>query len=422
MDPSYNSGPLAEHSNALCEIIVETLREIRLTTTRALTPELLGEFLAKSRSYIEKLHAIAELFVPEDKVEFKRNIEKLQKFQLDLLESFYNNHNHDCGIHAQKLMKSVRMTSRAEEILGLNKDIIRFVDETNTDAARQMDTYLELISEVTKELMEVEKFLSLSSSSVNKAYQDSKSFNIALEYEVNDISDILHNHHNVDELKQFIEARLENIKQALIKKQVEEEIQVNKLTGEIESFKTRLKRMNKEITKVQKKAEQLEKASLMDHLTGIPNRRAYEKYMREKWEHYKKTQDVFSLLMVDIDNFKSINDKYGHWAGDKCLEELVKRVKSKLRESDFLARYGGDEFLIVLPGTDKDGAIRVSEKLRAHIEQTRFLYRGQRIPFGISIGVCATDPEDQNLKSVLNRVDKALYNAKACGRNCTYIV
>ncbi len=422
MDPFSNPGPLTGHSKALCEVIVDTLREIRLTTTRPLTPELLGKFLAKSGAYMEKLHAMAELFVPEDKLELKRHVERLHKFQVDLLESFYDNYDHNYGVHARELLESVRMKIGGEEIAGANEEIIRFVDETNLEVSGQIDTYLQLIADITTELIEVEQFLYSSSSSLNEAYKGNKSFHMTIEYEVKDIGEFLESHQDVDELRQFIEVKLDNIRQSLLEKQAAEESQINKLTGEIESFKTRLHRMKKEVVRVQKKAEQLEKASLMDHLTGIPNRRAYEKYIREEWQRYRKTQDVFSLLMVDIDNFKSINDKYGHWAGDKCLEELVKRVRSKLRDSDFLARYGGDEFLIVLPNTDKDGAVHVSEKLRAHIEQTRFLYRGQRIPFGISIGVCAIDPADQNLRSVLNRVDKALYNAKACGRNCIYIV
>ena len=124
----------------------------------------------------------------------------------------------------------------------------------------------------------------------------------------------------------------------------------------------------------------------------------------------------------DIDHFKSINDQYGHWAGDKCLKEIIKRIKPILRETDFLARWGGEEFIILFPGTDIENATGVAERLRKTIENTRFLYHKQEIGITVSIGVTQAQASDHGQESIFNRVDKAMYEAKKKGRNRVVVI
>jgi diguanylate cyclase (GGDEF)-like protein len=160
-----------------------------------------------------------------------------------------------------------------------------------------------------------------------------------------------------------------------------------------------------------------EKEILIDQLTGIANRRALKQRLKEELQRYHRYRQNFSVLLFDIDHFKSINDRFGHWAGDKCLKELIKRIRPMLRETDFLARWGGEEFVILFPGTDIESAMGVAERLRKAIENTRFLYQRQEMGVTISIGVTEVTPEDQNLETIFNRTDKAMYVAKKKERN-----
>src|SRR5208337_5436215 len=107
--------------------------------------------------------------------------------------------------------------------------------------------------------------------------------------------------------------------------------------------------MKQEIVRVQKRAKVLEEETLLDPLTGVHNRRAYEKRIQEELARFERHGEIFSILMIDIDNFKSVNDRYGHSAGDRCLEEFTKLIGKILRGTDFLARYGGEEFITILP-------------------------------------------------------------------------
>jgi len=180
--------------------------------------------------------------------------------------------------------------------------------------------------------------------------------------------------------------------------------------------------MKKEVDQVHEKRKALEQEVLVDQLTGVANRRALRDRLRDEIQRYVRYKHQFSLLLFDVDHFKSINDQFGHWAGDKCLKEIIKRIKPVLRESDFLARWGGDEFVIVCPGTELESAAAVAERIRKALQNTRFLYQKQEIGLTVSIGVTQAQPGDQTQEVMFNRVDNAMYQAKKKGRNMVALV
>jgi len=157
----------------------------------------------------------------------------------------------------------------------------------------------------------------------------------------------------------------------------------------------------------------IEELSITDYLTQIYNRKYFNEKLKESISLNHRYQTPFSLLMFDIDFFKKINDKYGHLAGDECLVRLCKVVNEHLRENDTLARWGGEEFMILLAHTKKDEAVNIAQKLRALVERHIFDEIGK---VTISFGVSSFLRED-TFDTVLERCDKALYKAKDEGRN-----
>jgi len=157
-----------------------------------------------------------------------------------------------------------------------------------------------------------------------------------------------------------------------------------------------------------------------DVLTGLYNRR----YMHEKIDyliHQKSLcQKTYSLLLCDLDHFKSINDNYGHPCGDQVLIETTRRMKSCLRNEDVAARWGGEEFMIILPETDQHAGYLVAEKLRTQLCEQAICCSKESLPVSMSIGVLEIS-QKHNLEDILNNVDDALYAAKRNGRNCTQI-
>ncbi len=155
-----------------------------------------------------------------------------------------------------------------------------------------------------------------------------------------------------------------------------------------------------------------------DPLTNMYNRRYFSDMAQKIIALAKRDKEPLSLLMIDIDNFKKINDTYGHSAGDEVIKLLANKLIGLSRESDISARFGGEEFAVILPETDIEHALIFAEKIRIDIEQNRFVYEAGEICFTISIGVDEFNPAtDRVIDSSLNRADEALYEAKKSGKN-----
>lgn len=162
----------------------------------------------------------------------------------------------------------------------------------------------------------------------------------------------------------------------------------------------------------------LEEMSLTDGLTGVANRRSLENSLREMWEHSLRLHEPLSLVMCDIDKFKGVNDNYGHQAGDAVLKEFARLLKDEAREIDRVGRYGGEEFVLLLPGTVLDAAVTFAERLREKVESHTFSYEGGTLTLTMSCGVAATPhPRVQDQEGLLRAADDALYVAKETGRN-----
>lgn len=155
-----------------------------------------------------------------------------------------------------------------------------------------------------------------------------------------------------------------------------------------------------------------------DGLTRISNRHHFDMRLREEMKRHQRHQDELSLMMIDLDYFKSVNDTYGHLAGDMVLREVGKILQKTLRESDFPARYGGEEFVVILPQTREEQAWILAERLRAVIGQTVFRVQRKRFRVTASIGIAGVKPGSlAKPESLIFKADQALYMAKASGRN-----
>ncbi|MGD8559195.1 MAG: GGDEF domain-containing protein [Gammaproteobacteria bacterium] len=158
-------------------------------------------------------------------------------------------------------------------------------------------------------------------------------------------------------------------------------------------------------------------AAHKDPLTGIGNRAAMTTTLYRQLELAFRHERSLGLIMMDIDHFKKINDQYGHAVGDFALQSLVECAEKTVRISDMMFRYGGEEFVIVLPETDDAGVLRLAKRIRRRVEKLETRIHGYVIPMTVSIGI-ATLQETDDEKSFIARADQALYRAKREGRNC----
>ncbi|MDW7998134.1 MAG: diguanylate cyclase [Thermodesulfovibrio sp.] len=183
---------------------------------------------------------------------------------------------------------------------------------------------------------------------------------------------------------------------------------------EIEDQNKVLKRLLEEQTKDLNKAlSEIRVQAITDRLTQIFNRIKIEEVLREELERAKRYNTKFSVIMMDIDHFKRVNDDFGHIVGDKFLIEFVNLVLKRIRKTDYFGRWGGEEFIIVCPNTSLRKALILAENLRKIVEDHNFNMVGHRT---VSIGVSVFTAKD-TVESIINKADKALYEAKNKGRN-----
>ena len=184
-------------------------------------------------------------------------------------------------------------------------------------------------------------------------------------------------------------------------------VDTNKTLGVLEQNS---KKLNQEL-------DQAKVLSLTDELTGLPNRRAFIKQLEDEIFRSQRYHTPLSLVMIDIDNFKQINDRYGHLCGDEVLRVYAKEILSVFRHYDTLARYGGEEFIVLLPSTDETGAIHAMEKVKRLASNTYYKNKNknEKVP-EFSAGI-ASYHEHENIEKFIHRADKAMYKAKQYGKN-----
>ncbi len=173
----------------------------------------------------------------------------------------------------------------------------------------------------------------------------------------------------------------------------------------------------RDVSENKNKEEELLKLASTDPLTGAFNRREFKSLAEQEGIRSQRYNRPLAIMMLDIDHFKDLNDTYGHAAGDVGLQTFTAACTSALRNMDILGRWGGEEFVVLLPETEIEGAIVIAERLRQVVEESSFVSGPNKISFTVSIGVAQYKSDETTVDTPLARADEAIYNAKKQGRN-----
>ncbi len=288
-------------------------------------------------------------------------------------------------------------------------------------------------NEVRKEKQEIERFLEGVTSRIQtlsehvadlsgnrgESVQSRNEFQRSFRDHMDDIRTSMRDEQDIDCLKHAIEQGLDAIEERMGHYVKREEELTREASDRIEDLSGRLHDMKNEAFLLQQKMLEQREQAMKDPLTGVFNRQAYDEKIEEEYLRWKRYGHPLSILVVDIDYFKRINDTFGHLAGDKALKALALRLLQNVREVDIVTRYGGEEFVVIMPDTPTDKAYLVAEKLRSVVASAGFHYRKQPVNVTVSCGL-ASFREGDEVNSVFDRADAALYGAKKAGRNRTH--
>ncbi len=221
---------------------------------------------------------------------------------------------------------------------------------------------------------------------------------------------------DVDSLKHILENRLEGLLLTMDEHKHERDRREQELAGRLQGLSERVASMEHEALGYREHLEEQRQKALLDPLTGLPNRAAWSEQVEREMLDWQENGGHLAMAILDLDHFKRINDNYGHLAGDKVLKIVADQLRKRLRGRDFIARFGGEEFVLLLPQTTPAVAAQMAEVLRATVEACPFHFKGERVVITTSIGLGAFRSGERS-DQVLKRADAALYRAKEQGRN-----
>ncbi|WP_320041361.1 diguanylate cyclase [uncultured Desulfobacter sp.] len=291
--------------------------------------------------------------------------------------------------------------------------IFSYISETSQDREK-VNAF---IRDIVARILEIEKRLASSYEHTDSLFSSNQGFESLLTDEMAGIKNSFDVAKSLDDLRAKISTGLSSIEKALQKKQKVDQAISQLAKKSKSSFTSGFAKLKQELHAATKYSEELERKLTEDQLTGAKNRRAYDKKIEEEMDRFLRYKNIFSLLVIDADKFKNINDTYGHAIGDRCLQEIIKRTQPLLRKSDMLARYGGEEFVVIMPETDINGAMMAAEKIRQTIEKIEFLVKEETVRVTVSIGVSCIKEGDKSPTDLFERADMAVYKAKENGRN-----
>ncbi len=298
-------------------------------------------------------------------------------------------------------------------ILGEIADVIRIHAEMLTRERLQAATVL---SDVTLRLEEMAGYLTESGAATRSRFADTAIVNDTVMTQVRALSAEAQSATDLGMLQTTITARLDTVARQVLDFRKREEDRLLEYNDRTERMLARIADLEREAQDLHSKLDREKHGARLDPLTRLANRKSFDERFAQEVERRARTDSPVALLLWDLDNFKVINDTYGHRAGDRVLQRVATCFMSGLSAEDFVARIGGEEFVVLLTGLTAERALGIADQLRASVEALRFHVRGTPVRVTVSCGITelrATDPAG----AAFDRADAALYRAKRSGKN-----
>ena len=298
-------------------------------------------------------------------------------------------------------------------IVGRVADLIH---ERSELLARERLQAAAVLSEVSKRLEEMAAFLTESNSASRSHFDDTESLNDTMMSHVRELTDEVSGATQLGLLQATLSARLETVAKQVSDFRAREQNRLAEYNGRAEHMRTRIANLEREAQELHSKLDLEKHGARLDPLTGIANRKSFDERFAQEIERRARGTVPSCLLLWDIDNFKVINDSYGHRAGDRVLQSVAGCFTAALRASDFVARIGGEEFAVLLTGPKLAEAVNVANQVRTAVEGLHFHFRGAPVHVTVSCGITELHQNDAP-EAAFDRVDAALYRAKHGGKN-----
>jgi diguanylate cyclase len=299
--------------------------------------------------------------------------------------------------------------------------VARLVGEQRATLTREKREVEELLQQMDARLAEIVNHLAGEVSEQKNAQTSSHQLDLLVMTEVRSLNTEVQRAEDLAVLRTRVRDRLDIISTHMQEYRAREGVRVSAQLDRTQRMRTRVGDLEREIHGLHKSLQEEQSLRMIDALTGIPNRAAYDDRIRLEFMRWQRESTPVSVLAWDIDRFKDINDAYGHSAGDKVLRVIAQHLAQHVRGTDFVARYGGEEFVMILIGTGADQAMQAADKIRLGIANMGFHFHNKPVAVTASCGITPFHGDDTP-ETIFDRADRALYRAKDSGRNCCRIL
>ena len=274
----------------------------------------------------------------------------------------------------------------------------------------------EVLAEVTKRLDEMAGYLSDSNQANRSHFEDTQTYNDTVLSQVRELSNEVGSATELGVLQSLVNARLERVAEHVSSFRAREEYRLLEVNGRAERMRSRIAELERETSELHSRLDVEKQGARIDPLTGIANRKSFEERFAQEIALQPRADQGVAMLLWDLDNFKVINDTYGHRAGDRVLQSVAACFMAAVRGNDFVARIGGEEFVMLLSGTKTAQAMLIANQVRTAVEALRFHFRGTPVRVTVSCGLTELLENDAT-GAAFDRADAALYRAKHSGKN-----
>ncbi|MGA4320297.1 diguanylate cyclase [Ectopseudomonas hydrolytica] len=299
------------------------------------------------------------------------------------------------------------------ELVPVLDDLAVLVLAVTDSGQREFAGYLKQLNERLEAFLGT---LSEAHEGYSASVESARSFNQELRDQVTDLQNRVQEAADLEALKQALEQRLDGLLQSVSVHQRQRDSREEEVAERLQGLVQRVADMEREAQQFREHIEEQRQKSLLDPLTGLPNRAAWSERLELEVARRARYGGELLLAVLDVDHFKRINDGYGHLAGDRVLKIIAGELHKRLRKTDFIARFGGEEFVLLIPATPLEGGMQLLETLRAAIEACPFHFKGEPVTITLSTGL-AEFRDGESAEAVFERADQALYRAKGNGRN-----
>tara|TARA_R110001606_G_scaffold399310_1_gene584673 strand:+ start:4383 stop:6023 length:1641 start_codon:yes stop_codon:yes gene_type:complete len=322
----------------------------------------------------------------------------------------------DLSKKATKIRHQIEIGIDDADLPTVINDIADIVSTLGSQVVTEKYEYEEFLKSLTSRLNELDQNIRTTGTEDATAFEHRKVIGQAVEEQVLGIRNEVEGADNLDVLKSSVSDRLDFLNQHFESYRQSDHARFTRSQQQIKGLNTRLKAMEQESVALRESAEKSRDLALKDALTGIWNRQALNEDLEKEFVRWQRYQKPLSLVIWDIDLFKRVNDEYGHAAGDKVLKTIARIFMQATRDADFIARFGGEEFVGIFPETRLEDALILANKIREKVANSKFHYENKPVPITASAGLATFRPHD-TIDDVFKRADAALYRAKHAGRN-----